>query len=188
MAGWQGRRRHRAKVQSGAELLCKSAKVSSHGMREGARGQVDMGTWGKHEAVQRCKCGGAACKSAKVDSHGMREGACGQGDMGTRGTPERHGGSEAWWTRERQRSRWQVAGKVGARRCRDRGSERTRRRRVPTLRPPCGGRRYEPATGSDTFRIPNEVRPHCAGGRVADAPLPEAEAVRTARGAVPTSK
>ena len=26
--------------------------------------------------------------------------------------------------------------------------------------------------GSDTFSIPNEVRPHCAGGRVADAYLP----------------
>ena len=29
------------------------------------------------------------------------------------------------------------------------------------------------ATGSDTFSIPNEVRPHCACGRVADASLPE---------------
>jgi hypothetical protein len=28
--------------------------------------------------------------------------------------------------------------------------------------------------GSDTFSIPNEVRPHCAGGRVTDASLPYA--------------
>ena len=77
--------------------------------------------------------------------------------------------------------------KVGARRCRDRrveGSRRTARRAVPTRGIRSGAGRGRTQMGSDTFSIPNEVRPHRVGGRLGEPSLPEA--ARSARSADPT--
>jgi hypothetical protein len=96
----RGQERGSAKVQIGAKLLCKGAKVGYESIEygvlsigrgrasEGARGHGDMGTWAhtrgpeaqrlggpeRQLTVQRCKCGGAACKGAKVGAAGGRVG------------------------------------------------------------------------------------------------------------------
>ena len=57
-----------AKVQIGAGLLCKGAKVEASVSGGGWRPRVAGGGREIGQTVQRCNCGGAACKGAKVSA------------------------------------------------------------------------------------------------------------------------
>ena len=90
--------------------------------------------------MQWCKCGGAACKSAKVAYKSIEYGVLSIG---------RYNVSGGGW-------RLQVAG--GGKRDKDTGETGDRViGRGATASRPWGSAQM----GSDTFSIPNEVRPHC---------------------------